>query len=481
MNCLKGKVSFASGIVSVLLLANCAGTPARLSSGRARSASAASEKSSSLQWVDYFDVLSEVNKNNRLYLMLYFSHDPCEPCEMLEKYTLSDPRVVAALKSFVPVMFKGDMGEQMAERFHVQTYPMLIFARTDNGEIDRKAGYRDADYLLEWIQNLKAGKNTMAQVQSKLESQPDNVDLLLRQARNYLDADELGQALKLSKKADEVSPGNAGSLIIESLCHLRNDELEDAEKAVMAALTADAQNDEARRLHTMILLKKAESLLKSGKYTEATDTYSQILKADPDNFTAHLGLGHTHREAGRSDLARKEFEKAIAIRPDSAVPHVALGDLFQKDNDDASAEQEYLKALVKDPKYEPPYFRLMELYERNGRPEDLIKTFGKVLPIEPAGAQNEIAWLLATSKFPEILDPVTAEKFANAAVELDPSPMYIDTLAEAYYAQGRYKLAISIIKEAIALNPDDPKYYQGQLDKFAKALSESLGEQSQQD
>ncbi len=133
------------------------------------------------------------------------------------------------------------------------------------------------------------------------------------------------------------------------------------------------------------------------------------------------------------------------------------------------AEKEFLKAIEIEPRYEPPYFRLMESYEKRGMRTEMMAMYEGVLPLEPAGAHNEIAWLMATSKHAEILDPEEAIKHASVAVELEAHPWYMDTLAEAYYANGQYDLAIAIIREAMAKEPDDMPYYQGQLEKFQKA------------
>jgi len=62
------------------------------------------------------------------------------------------------------------------------------------------------------------------------------------------------------------------------------------------------------------------------------------------------------------------------------------------------------------------------------------------------------------------------------AIELEPRPWYIDTLAEAYHAADRHDAAIAIIKEAIAKEPDDLQYYENQLKKFRDAKADAATE-----
>jgi tetratricopeptide (TPR) repeat protein len=76
---------------------------------------------------------------------------------------------------------------------------------------------------------------------------------------------------------------------------------------------------------------------------------------------------------------------------------------------------------------------------------------------------------MATSEHADIRDPQAAIEHANTAIELEPHAWYIDTLAEAYYAAGRYDTAISVIREAMAKQPDDFTYYVEQLEKFQAA------------
>jgi tetratricopeptide (TPR) repeat protein len=105
-----------------------------------------------------------------------------------------------------------------------------------------------------------------------------------------------------------------------------------------------------------------------------------------------------------------------------------------------------------------------------------MKMFEKALAVEPAGAHNEIAWFMAVSKHPDIFNPGEATRHATIAVELEPHPWYLDTLAEAHYANGDYALAIAIIKEAMAKEPTDMQYYRDQLDKFQKAKKQAFAD-----
>jgi hypothetical protein len=55
---------------------------------------------------------------------------------------------------------------------------------------------------------------------------------------------------------------------------------------------------------------------------------------------------------------------------------------------------------------------------------------------------------------------------AKRAVALERSPIYLDTLAEAYHVSGYTNEAIKAIDEAIAVARENREYYEKQRRKF---------------
>jgi tetratricopeptide (TPR) repeat protein len=81
---------------------------------------------------------------------------------------------------------------------------------------------------------------------------------------------------------------------------------------------------------------------------------------------------------------------------------------------------------------------------------------------------NNLAWLYATAPSP-YADPPAALELALKAACLAPVPHVFDTLAEAYYANGRYAEALETIEHALAMKPENLKYLLEQREKFRKA------------
>ena len=102
---------------------------------------------------------------------------------------------------------------------------------------------------------------------------------------------------------------------------------------------------------------------------------------------------------------------------------------------------------------------------------DARDAYEQILRLEPnqAMALNNLAWLLVTVPDEDIRDPIRALSLARRAVEIERSPVFLDTLAEAYYANGQIADALASIDEADALDQDGHSYYEKQRNKYLTA------------
>ena len=87
-----------------------------------------------------------------------------------------------------------------------------------------------------------------------------------------------------------------------------------------------------------------------------------------------------------------------------------------------------------------------------------------------AETYNNLAWLYATSEDPHFRNPEQALELARHAVELTQwnQATYIDTLAEAFYANRNYAEAVRVQTKALQLEPEKPEY-QDHMDRYRKA------------
>ena len=85
------------------------------------------------------------------------------------------------------------------------------------------------------------------------------------------------------------------------------------------------------------------------------------------------------------------------------------------------------------------------------------------------GVLNNLAWMLLKCPDEKFLDPKRALKLAEDAVALNENSFhFLDTLAEAYFQNSRYKEALYAAQRAYSLATENRSYYEEQLKKMEK-------------
>ncbi|SPF40077.1 Tetratricopeptide TPR_2 repeat protein [Syntrophobacter sp. SbD1] len=114
------------------------------------------------------------------------------------------------------------------------------------------------------------------------------------------------------------------------------------------------------------------------------------------------------------------------------------------------------------------------LYEK-GRYSEAESVLRAALMNDPQNASvlNNLAWLYATGPSP-FRNPREALDLAIQAADLSPTADILDTLAEAYYINGRYADALATINEAISVGGPQQNHYAEQKKKFQNAVNGKL-------
>ncbi|MBW2064130.1 MAG: M48 family metalloprotease [Deltaproteobacteria bacterium] len=125
--------------------------------------------------------------------------------------------------------------------------------------------------------------------------------------------------------------------------------------------------------------------------------------------------------------------------------------------------------LIEDSTNVALYRNLAMIYHQTGKYEEAIEAYEKALALDENQPVllNNLAWLLVTAPDERIRQKERALVLAKKAVRLNRSPVFLDTLAEAYYANGLVEEAIRTIDEAISLAPEGVEYYEKQREKFS--------------
>ena len=197
------------------------------------------------------------------------------------------------------------------------------------------------------------------------------------------------------------------------------------------------------------------ALKQSGRIPEAIAQYEQALRIKPDFAEAHCCLGNILLQEGKVSDAIAQNEQALRIKPDFAEAHYNLGLALWQAGKAPEAISQWQQALHVQPDYAEAHGHLAIALEQAGRTPEAIEHYEQALRVKPdyVMAQNNLAWLLATLAPAEGGDPVRAVGLAERACKLtsDRVAPYLDTLAAAYAATGRFTNAVATAQAAVDL------------------------------
>ncbi|NCC31496.1 MAG: tetratricopeptide repeat protein, partial [Chloroflexia bacterium] len=184
------------------------------------------------------------------------------------------------------------------------------------------------------------------------------------QARNYLEANQVDQAIGVAQQILDHFP----------------------------------ENLEAHRV-------LGEAYLAGRQFDQAEAAFSRVLFVDPESIPAHVGLGITFERQGKIELAVAEFEQALEIRPDMPelrgqllrlytdlwgaegatlrLSRPGLARLYAKGHMLPQAIQEFRGVLEEHPDRFDAYVGLAEALWRDGQEEAVVELCEEILARRP--------------------------------------------------------------------------------------------------
>jgi tetratricopeptide (TPR) repeat protein len=223
-------------------------------------------------------------------------------------------------------------------------------------------------------------------------------------------------------------------------------------------------------------------------YKEAEEHFRKAISINPEMVLARNNLAHLLDIQGREKEAIELFQASLAINPNDAGAHTGLGVCLAKTGDLAGATKHFMRAVEIQPKWHGYWLNLGVTQEQAHNTKDAIQCFRRAVELEPndvritlrlanaltrigntADAEafyrradkldphwpdelRKLAWGFATSPDERKRDPEKAVWAAEAVCNgVRPAPAaYLDTLAAAYAAAGRFPDAIAIAEIASA-------------------------------
>jgi tetratricopeptide (TPR) repeat protein len=197
------------------------------------------------------------------------------------------------------------------------------------------------------------------------------------------------------------------------------------------------------------------ALVQSGKLQAAIEQFRLAVRLDPDLATARYNLGLALAKQGHQPEAIQQWEQAVRLQPNKTEAQIDLADAFLQTGRIPDAITHYQQVLRFRPDDAEAHRKLAVALIAAGNLREAITHLEHALRVNPdsAEAQNNLAWLLATLPQTDGGDPTRALSLAQWACERTSNRVaaYLDTLAVAYAAAGRFGEAIATAQKAIEL------------------------------
>jgi Zn-dependent protease with chaperone function len=157
--------------------------------------------------------------------------------------------------------------------------------------------------------------------------------------------------------------------------------------------------------------------------------------------------------------------------------HFLLGDyyLIEKNYAKAAAHYELGLSLEPDsPMKEKVLSRLGSAYFESHNMRRAYEIWERALALAPDDpeALNNLAWLLASVREPDLRDPKRALELVQKAITTGKFAHIMDTYAMALFVNGRIEEAIKAEEKALEMTDSDKKTFRKQLAKFKAALEQ---------
>jgi len=202
-------------------------------------------------------------------------------------------------------------------------------------------------------------------------------------------------------------------------------------------------------------LSLGRTFAEAGRTAEGIAAYEAAFRLRPDYAEAHTDLGDILSKAGRTEEAFQHLATALRLKPDSAEAHLNLGTALDRIGRTAEAISQYELALRLKPRLAEAHNNLGSALLRSGRSADAIRQIQEALglKLEYADAHYNLANALAhADRLPE----ATAE--FETGRRLKPNDTNArHTWANTLAGTGRLPEALAQYETALRQAPNDPE------------------------
>jgi tetratricopeptide (TPR) repeat protein len=210
------------------------------------------------------------------------------------------------------------------------------------------------------------------------------------------------------------------------------------------------------------------ALWSQGKIDEAISHFYQSIKIFPNSPDVHNSMGLALLEKGKPDGAIMYFTNALKLKPDCLDAQLSLGTALAAQGKFDQAIGHFNKVLEIKPDDARAHYNLGQAYAQQGDFEKAFEHWNQALELQPDSTVfiDNLARMMAIHRNPKFRNPAESLRLALQACEMTGynEPRFLDTLAAAYAADGKFSQAIETAEKALKLaEAADKKELAGQI------------------
>ena len=195
------------------------------------------------------------------------------------------------------------------------------------------------------------------------------------------------------------------------------------------------------------------ALIAIGRINEAIECFNELLREKQDTAEVHYNWALALNMQRKYDDAIKHLTRALEMTPNYSAAQNQMGALLLATGRTEEAITHLNEALRTSKEPVKVYENLGKAYAQLGQYRPAIQNWTRAVELKPDNVPvlNDLAWLLATTGDVSAEDANRAVEFARRACELTgyKKPDFLDTLAVAYAAAGRFEDAVNTANQAI--------------------------------
>jgi len=285
----------------------------------------------------------------------------------------------------------------------------------------------------------------LAALETFLQAEPDDEELIKLRAQFYIDDEDYGDALTLFDRILATGPGQPDVLFAAAVLALQTEQMDRArDYLVRLRRTGKRPNDAA------FLLGQVEET--TGNLDQALDWYGKVHGDNETNAEVHIA--GIHAEQGDLEQARDIFRQLRVQHPgDATTLYLIEGELLRDNDLKEQALDVYTTALGADPDNADLLYARAMLAVTMDRVDLLERDLRRILVSDPdhVDALNALGYTLAdrTDRLDE------AYSFIQRALELRPDePAILDSMGWVLYRMGKPNAAEPYLRRALDENSD---------------------------